>query len=220
MTITTLWQTIVRGRPVAVALALVALLALAGCGGGGASNGDAGNGNASPNSESAGEAAVINVISDKAADTTEVTIEDGRAVLDVTSASGIGGLTAILNEGEWPQEIVVRLHTRGLERLEIGYANYIIETGVPSSDGIALPLMLTVVDDEGNAERISPSADIYYPDIQAVTAAGATAVGPLATGERPAIPLPEDGVFEITLPLHFHQEAYESFWMQWIDFYR
>jgi hypothetical protein len=196
---TTLWQIIVRGRrAVGVALALAALLALAGCAGGNASS---------------GEAAVIDVTVDKTDDTAEVTIEDGRALIDVTSASGIGGLTAILSEGDWPEEIVVRLHTRGLERLEIGYANYLIETGVASSDGVNPALMLTVIDEEGNAERASPSAIIYYPTIRVIDDAGQAQA-------TPTIPLPEGSVFEITLPAHFHQETYDSFWLQWIDFYR
>ena len=54
----------------------------------------------------------------------------------------------------------------------------------------------------------------------AVTPDGTTAVGPLAAGERPALPLPEGSAFEITLPPPFYRDDYPSFTLQWIDFYR
>lgn len=149
----------------------------------------------------------------------EVTIEDGRALIDVTDRQGINGLNARLVDGDWPAEIVVRLPLRGLEQLWIHYGDLAISTGV-SSTGAPVPLTITVVDEAGNTQSASPSADIYYPDIRAVTPDGPTAVGPLATGDRPAIPLPEGSAFEITLPPDFFREAHDSFSMQWIDFYR
>ena len=69
-------------------------------------------------------------------------------------------------------------------------------------------------------QSASPSSDVYYPDIRAITPDGTTAVGPLAAGERPALPLPEGSAFEIALPPHFHRDDYPSFTLQWIDFYR
>lgn len=159
----------------------------------------------------------IDVTLDKRDDRAAVTMEDGRAVIDVTSVTGIGGLKATADE--WPEEVVVRLGLRGLEGLSFHYGDFAITTGV-SSTGDPVALTLSVVDDEGNVQSASPSADIYYPDIRAVTPDGTTAVGPLAAGERPAFPLPEGSVFEITLPPHFHQGDHPSFSLQWIDFYR
>jgi hypothetical protein len=150
----------------------------------------------------------------------EVTVEDDRAVIDVTDQAGINGLSARLVEGEWPAEIIVRLRLRGLERLEINYGNYTITTGVSSTGAPPPPLTLTVVNEDGSVSSAPPSADVYYPDIRAVTPDGTAAVGPLATGERPAFPLPEGSAFEITLPPHFHQVDTTSFQLQWIDFYR
>ena len=151
--------------------------------------------------------------------TAEVINEDGRAIIDVTDTRGINGLTTRLVEGEWPAEVVVRLRLRGLEQLTIQYGDLTIATGV-SSSGAPAALTITAVDEAGNTQSASPSSDIYYPDILAVTPDGATAVGPLAAGDRPAIPLPEGSAFEITLPPHFLSEARDSFSMQWIDFYR
>lgn len=161
--------------------------------------------------EPGGEADMITVVLDKAeADRAAVTVTEDLALIDVTSATGIGGLSATLNEGAWPAEIVIRLHMRGLERLEMRYGEFIITTGVSSNSGPPPALMLSVVGEDGTVQSASPSADIYYPTIRAIPAIGGT----------PAIPLPEDGAFEITLPRHFHVTGYPSFTMQWIDFYR
>lgn len=151
--------------------------------------------------------------------TAEVIFEDSRALIDVNERHGINGLNARLTQGEWPAEIVVRLRLRGLEQLWIHYGDLTISTGV-SSGGAPPPLTITVVDESGNVQSAPPSADIYYPDIRVVTPDGTAAVGPLAAGERPAFPLPEGSVFEITMPVHFFRDAPNSFSMQWVDFYR
>lgn len=125
------------------------------------------------------------------------TINDGRLIIEVVDQFGINGLTAKLMEGSWPDEVIVDLPLQGLERLEIQYGNATLTTGRSSNDSPDPPLMLTVVDEQGQSQTASPSADIYYPDI-------------IETG---------DG-FQITLPPHFHQVNPPSFSLQWIDFYR
>ena len=160
----------------------------------------------------------IDVTLDKRDDSATATTEDGRAIIDVTSVSGIGGLNA--TAGEWPAEVVVRLRLRGLEGLEIRYGDFIITTGISSTGGPGPELTLSVVRADGTVQSASPSADVYYPEVRAVTPDGTTAVGPLATGERPAFPLPEGSTLEITLPPHFHRDDHPSFTLQWIDFYR
>ncbi len=181
-----------------VAVALLAALLLGGCAG---------------SNMSAIEVTLDKPIDDRAT----VTTEDGRAVIDVTSAGGIGGLTATADA--WPEAVVVRLRLRGLEGLEIRYGDVTIATGV-SSSGQPSALTLSVLDEDGNVQSASPSSDVYYPNIQAVTPDGTTAVGPLAAGERPPFPLPEGSALEITLPPHFHRDDHPSFTLQWIDFYR
>lgn len=156
---------------------------------------------------------VIDVTTQKPDDIAVVTLEDSRALIEVTSPSGIGGLTAALSAGEWPEEVAVRLHLRGLESLEIRYGDVAITTGL-SSTGNPVPLMLSVTGPDGTVQSASPSADIYYPRI---TVNGADAAGP---GSELSFPLPPDSVIEINLPAHFFSEAYPSFSVNWIDFYR
>ena len=127
----------------------------------------------------------------------DLTLSDGRALLDVTDHRGINGLNARRVKGQWPAEIVVRLRLRGLERLEIHYGDVTLVTGRSSTDSPDPPLILSVVDADGRVQSAPPSADMYYPDIRHTA----------------------DG-FEITLPPHFFRDDYPSFSLQWIDFYR
>ncbi len=141
---------------------------------------------------------MIDITLDRPADSAAaLTITDGRAFIDVTDPRGINGLNASLSAGEWPEMIVVLLRLRGLEHLEISYGDYILTTGRSSNESPDPPLMLSVVDENGQVSQASPSADIYYPDIT-------------RTG---------DG-FEIAIPAHFFEDDYPSFSMQWIDYYR
>lgn len=153
---------------------------------------------------------MIDVTLDKpGSDAATVTVANGRAVIDVTSASGIGGFTATLADGRWPETVTVRLHTRGLEQLVIRYGRFDITTGRSSNDSPDPALMLYVEDEQGEVQSASPSSNVYYPDIRLVN----------PQSEQPKLPA-EDGYYEITLPLHFHQLDHDSFAMQWIDFYR
>lgn len=156
---------------------------------------------------------VIEVVTQKPDDAAEVSLEDGRAVIDVTSASGIGGLTATLAAGEWPEDVVVRLRLRGLESLEIRYGDVTITTGLAST-GNPVPLMLSVTGPNVAVQSASPSADIYYPRI---TVNGAEATSPEA---ELSFPLPPNSAIEVSLPAHFFRETYPSFSVSWIDFYR
>ena len=79
----------------------------------------------------------------------ELTLDDGRALIDVIDSRGINGMHAQLATGEWPQEIVVLLRLRGLEYLELRYGNYAITTGRSSNESPDPPLILDVTDENG-----------------------------------------------------------------------
>lgn len=168
-----------KHRPRIVVFLLTGLLLLASC-------------------DISGQEAMIELTLDRSdGASTELTIDDDRALIDVTDPRGINGLTARLTAGQWPPTITVLLRLQGLEQLEIAYDNITLATGRSSNESPDPPLMLTVTDDQGNAQTASPSADIYYPDIRRTA----------------------DG-YEIDLPPHFFNEAQPSFSMRWIDFYR
>lgn len=144
-----------------------------------------------------GEPALIDVTLDHDDGSTGVTYSGNRAVIEVSDPRGINGLSAVLKSDRWPEEIVIRLPLNGLESLEIQYGNFTIATGRSSNESPDPPLMLSVTDEAGNVQTASPSADMYYPDINRTA----------------------DG-FEIFLPPHFFREDYTSFSMRWIDYYR
>lgn len=147
------------------------------------------------------EQAMITVDLMKPGDEARVVTENNHALIEVTSPTGIGALTATLVEGEWPAEIVTRLRLQGLEGLEIRYGDITLNTGLSSNSNPDPALLLTVTQQDGSTESGYPSADIYYPTI------------------RPGSD--EQGTyFDITLPVHFSQEAYPEFSMRWVDFYR
>ena len=126
-----------------------------------------------------------------------LTLSDSHALIDVTDAHGINGLTATLTEGQWPEQITIHLRLKGLERLEIHYGPYTIATGKSSNDSPDPPLILYVADGDGKVTQAPVSSSIYFPDIS-------------RTG---------DG-FDVTLPTHFFQEQRPAFSVHWIDFYR
>ena len=158
---------------------------------------------------------VIDVTLDRAGDSAIVSYDKGpgpandTTTIDVTSAGGIGGLTAALTEGDWPAAVVVRLHTRGLEQLTIGYGRFGIVTGRSSNDSPDPALILSVEGERGEVQSAAVSSSVYYPAIRVVR----------PQSHQPKLPA-AGGHYEITLPPHFHQGAHPSFAMQWIDFYR
>lgn len=152
---------------------------------------------------------MIGITLDKLDDTAEVVVEDGRAVIDVTSASGIGGLRADLVEGEWPAEVLVRLRLAGLERLEVGFGHFIVTTSVSSTGDPAPPPTVYRQAADGETKAIADAGEAFYPTVRIVPEAGS----------RPAIPL-RNGYFEIELPPAFYAGEPAAFTLQWIDFYR
>ncbi len=152
---------------------------------------------------------VIKVTLDKLDDTAVVSRDVDRTIIDVTSARGIGGLQAELVAGQWPDEVVVRLHLTGLESLEIGYDQVLVRTGVSStSDPAPLPIVYAI-DDANRAQEVFDAGEAFYPSVIVVPEEGSQA----------SIPL-QNGYFEISLPPNFYDGRPDAFTMQWIDFYR
>lgn len=59
--------------------------------------------------------AEISVELDKAGDVAEVLYEEGTTVISITSWSGIGGAKLALEDGDWPERLVIRLNLSNLE---------------------------------------------------------------------------------------------------------
>jgi len=134
-----------------------------------------------------------------------VSTEGETAIVDVQSQSGIGSATIKLVSGEFPENIVLRLHIQGLEEFSLSYNETTITASVSSSDSRSV--FQSVASPEEGERPITPDSPSWL-DI--------TIVSDQAT---PHIPL-DQGYFEITLPKGLLTEADSSFSIQWIDFYR
>lgn len=152
---------------------------------------------------------MIEVTLDKSDDTADVILEDDQAIIDVRSASGIGGLHAALVAGDWPSVVVVRLHLKGLERMEIGYGQFLIVSGFSSTSEPAPLPSVYAISEAGGSEPVIDADKGFYPTIHVVP----------AEGSQPAIPL-QNGYFEVALPPDFYIGQPDAFTLQWIDFYR
>jgi len=143
----------------------------------------------------------------KADDRVLVRLDGERAIVTVTSPSGIGGAT-ITREGErWPGSIVFRLRLRGLERLRIGTGKGTLSASVSSSGDHRTILSFS----EGGKEEVSiDRRSPYWTEISILDAQG-----------HPAKEIPlKDGVFEVTLPRALFVSNPPTITLDWIDFYR
>jgi hypothetical protein len=143
----------------------------------------------------------MEIVLENEGDEAVIYFQEEKALIDVRSATGIGGFTAELVAGPWPSEIVVRLRLRGLEGLNVSYGDVAVSTGVSHSGGDARPIVLAMTKSDGGIDSASPSASMYYP----IILAGADEAGQY---------------FDIALPAGFFQQDYSVFTMRWIDFYR
>jgi hypothetical protein len=152
------------------------------------------------------EAGALEIKCDKAADAIKVTVEGGKTILSVTSKSGIGGATIERKAEQWPKELVLRLHLRGLEAFAITSGSLRLTTSVRSHDGTVNRLQVRKDNGELPVDKASP----YWMDIQAFDAQG-----------KPIKGLPkEGGWFEMTVPKGLLGDGAKAITLGWIDFYR
>jgi hypothetical protein len=114
---------------------------------------------------------LFRVTTRKAEDRVLARLQGDRAVLTVTSPSGIGGAT-ITREGErWSGEMVLRLRFRGLERLQVGNAKVTLSATVSSGGDHRTSWSRSEgVKEEFPIDRSSPFwAEIRILDAQAIS---------------------------------------------------
>ena len=134
-----------------------------------------------------------------------VSTEGETAIVDVQSQSGIGSATIKLVSGEFPENIVLRLHIQGLEEFSLSYNETTITASVSSSDSRSV--FQSVASPEEGERSITPDSPSWL-DIVLVSDQAATHV-----------PIDQE-YFEITLPEGLLRVGDRSFSIQWIDFYR
>lgn len=135
------------------------------------------------------------VTGDKPGDRVAVTADPARAVLEIWSASGIGGARVDLVAGSMPPQVLLRLHLAGLEQLTFDYGDALVQLSVSSSDGLVQQSVVQA----GQESQIT-SASPYWMEV--------------------ARPAAADAPFLVTSPPAFAASAADYFTVEWIDFYR
>ncbi len=138
----------------------------------------------------------------KAEDQVKMSLENGAAIVDVASPSGIGRATIELKKGPWPAAVVLRLHLNGLESL--------------TASGGKLKLAGYVLSHSGNTQRVTLTEEGKEGERDA-----GTTIRVFDGQGKPAAGLPPaGGYFEIELPKVLLESQPKSLNIQWIDFYR
>lgn len=119
--------------------------------------------------------------------------ENGTTVIDVRSPGGIGRAEIEFLSGNYPAEIILRLHVTGLEGFRLSYGTVTVSA---SASGTSDTVIQSLIQPGGAERTIAPSNPLWM-DIQ-----------------------PEQVYFEIKLPNAFTQEKPDSFSFEWVDFYR
>lgn len=147
-----------------------------------------------------GAAPEFEVTPQKGEDQVTVTVAAGRALVDVTSASGIGSAAISLTAGEMPERLAMRFHLKGLEQMTFAYGDTVLTLSVPSGDG-GQALRSAAVEDQ--PVEVTPRGP-YWMEVKRV-----------APGDSG-----DSGYFEVTAPQDFHDAGATMFFVAWIDFYR
>lgn len=114
-------------------------------------------------------------------------------LIDITSPTGIGSTEIEKTSGQWPGQIVMRLHVKGLESFKFQYGSTGIDLSVSSHGDNAVH---EGYEQSGKMGTVSAS-DPYWI---AVT--------------------PGEGYFDLEAPTDFLKSGENKFTIEWIDFYR
>jgi hypothetical protein len=129
--------------------------------------------------------------------------ENNSTVIDIESPTGVGSARFRLESGVMPEQILVRLHLKGLEEFRLISTEVSIAASIPSSDGLNAQSQRKISE---NGEQPIRRLDALWLKVE-------------IRSDSQSIPL-QDGYFEIILPQRFIEQSGNSFEIQWIDFFR
>jgi hypothetical protein len=138
----------------------------------------------------------------------KVTLSEGAVVFDIHDARGIGGVRITPKSCGWPKPVVVRLHLRGLESLQISSGKFTLFGSVLTHSDHRRVLEI----DEAGQRREAGKDDPFWINIRTVDAQGR---------DTDHLPDPEKGgYFEVTLPPALLNADTLGMTLRWIDFFR
>ena len=145
------------------------------------------------------------VITKNPEDQVDIQYENGTALIDIQSPTGIGSAAFELESGTMPENMTLRLHLKGLEQFRLKAAQEEIAAAVSSGDASTIENQTIL--SSGTESPLLPGHPLWM-EIEIVS----------GQAEK-KIPL-EEGYFEVTVPQEFIQNVRTTFEIEWIDFYR
>lgn len=144
------------------------------------------------------------IITKNPEDKVAIHYEDGAALIDIQSPSGIGSAAFELESGTMPENIMLRLHLMGLEQFRLKSTQEQIAASISSGN----PFHENQISLRSGTESPLLPGHPLWMEIKVVS-----------DQAEKRIPL-EEGYFEVTVPQEFIQNAKKTFEIEWIDFYR
>ncbi|RCS43916.1 hypothetical protein DTL42_18175 [Bremerella cremea] len=123
-------------------------------------------------------------------------------IFDITSEKGIGTATIHRTADHWPGQVLVRLHLKGLESLQVSNAKGVFEWSLASGGDH----QQTTTYQSGREHSTLAPPSLLYTEVKIV-------------GGNASIPL-EGGYFEVPLPAPLFADNPSEITLRWIDFYR
>lgn len=151
-----------------------------------------------------GDDSPLRITTKRDSDKVEVTVEKDMAVISIRSPFGISHTVIERSGNDWPDNVMLRLHLKGLENFKVTNGTDTLDAAV-SSQNAKVRLWK-----DGKENPLLDSKHPYWMEIRKVGKDGK----PVKT-----IPL-KDGFFEMQLPKALFEDHPKSITVNWIDFYR
>lgn len=150
-------------------------------------------------------ASAFKIVTKRPDDSVQVQADNAKALFVIKSPFGISRATIERLADQWPKQVVVRLHLKGLENFKAATGKTTLHAAVAVQQG--KPNVRQWKDGQETPGVAATSA--FWMDVQ------------IQDGGKPAQAIPlKDGYFEVTLPAALFAENPKSITLDWIDFYR
>lgn len=149
-------------------------------------------------------AAMVKIVSHKNDARLQIRQEQGAAIIDIFSESGIGEAAFEFIPDSLPSKILLRFHLRGLEELRFAYGETVISAAISSTGQHEIRQSLSQAG-ERPMEALTTSSP-FWMKLRVVS-------------REPKIPL-RDGYVEVEAPQDFLSSGARNATIHWIDFYR
>lgn len=153
----------------------------------------------------AGQPQPFKITTKKSTDSVQALQENAQTVLVIKCPSGISNASIERQGAQWPKELVLRLHLKGLENFKAANGQGTLHAAASFKDG---KYVLRQWKNNKENQPIDKSSS-WWMENRAVDG------GKAAT----AIPLKE-GFLELVLPSAFFEGNPKAITIEWIDFYR